>query len=146
MTPSDATNRATRQEWRDLGFHYDLDNDTKRWQFNGSKAGLLGFASMLRDYCGNPTNATLSEHDHFGPYMYLKVMTWTDCGIDENSIHGTLDDLNRLARLIENTISTARTGDTIKLGYKFTPNSKFDLVLDIEDDDFDPAMMDSGIA
>jgi hypothetical protein len=39
--PSEATNRATRREWRELGFFYLRDDRTKVWTLAGSRAGLL---------------------------------------------------------------------------------------------------------
>lgn len=54
-----------------------------------------GFVLALRTYCDGPRNAKLSEHDHYGPYVYLKVMTWSVAGIDGNSIHGAHQWLGR---------------------------------------------------
>jgi hypothetical protein len=65
--PSDATNRMTRDEWRALGFFYDVDDAAQRWRLVGSKAGLRRFAEMLRTYASNPKHAVPGEHDHFGP-------------------------------------------------------------------------------
>jgi len=42
--PSEATNNATRREWRELGFFYDRDDENKVWRLTGSRAGLLRFA------------------------------------------------------------------------------------------------------
>lgn len=145
MSPFEATNRATREEWQDLGFFYDVDDSIKSWRLMGSKSGLAGFASTLRAYCANPRNATLSEHDHYGPYMYLKVMTWRDAGIDRNSVHGTLDDLIRLAELMDTALMHALPGDTIHLGRQYVPDAEYDLLLMIEHDDFDPAIADPGL-
>lgn len=146
MSPSEATNQATRDEWRELGFFYDLDNSSKCWRLVGSKSGLGGFASILRAYCDDSRNAELSEHDHYGPYMYLKVMTWSEAGLDGNSIHGTLDDLNHLAELIDTALLGAQPGDTIHLGHKYVSDSDHDLLLIVKDDDFDPAGADPCLA
>lgn len=35
---------ATIQEWRELGFHYDCDNDRCVWTITGSVVGLARFA------------------------------------------------------------------------------------------------------
>ena len=78
--------------------------------------------------------------------MYLKVMTWTDAGINVHAIHGTLDDLNRLAGLIDSAIAEARPGDLIHLGHNFVPDAEYDLLLEVRDDDFDPAMADPCLA
>ncbi len=146
MNPSEATSRATRDEWRELGFFYDLDASSQCWRLVGSTSGLRGFVSALRAYCVDPRNAKLSEHEHYGPYTYLKVMTWSDPGIDGNSIHGTLDDLNRLADLIDNALVGALVGDTIRLGGEYVSDSDYDLLLVVEDADFDPAKADPCLA
>ena len=39
--------------------------------------------------------------------MYLKVMTWTEPGMDENAIYGTLQDLRRLAGIIDAKLQDA---------------------------------------
>ena len=62
-------------EWRALGFYYDCDDrrDVNQWRFYGSKPGLQNVVSLLEKYTANPHNDTLSEHDHYGPYSYLKI-------------------------------------------------------------------------
>ena len=76
--PSDATNQSTRREWRELGFFYDRDDQAKVWQLTGSRAGLLRFRDVLRSYAADPGNDLKSEHQHYGPYGYLEVMTWPE--------------------------------------------------------------------
>jgi hypothetical protein len=78
--PSDATNRATREEWRELGFFYDPDDRAKTWTLTGSRLGLRRFVECLLEYAADPGNAMQSEHQHYGPYMYLEVMTWPEAG------------------------------------------------------------------
>ena len=88
----------TRQQWRKLGFFYTKDEHPRpAWRLVGSLAGLAAFHAILTTYVAHPSNAPLSEHEHYGPYTYLKVMTWSEAGIDADSIHGTLADLTRLA-------------------------------------------------
>jgi hypothetical protein len=113
--PSDKVNKKTREEWRALGFYYDVDHDAKTWTFVGSPAGLLRFRDILRAYTADPRNALLSEHEHYGPYMYLKVMTWQEAGIDEDGVHGPLPDLARLAELLEGKLATARPGSAVRI-------------------------------
>jgi hypothetical protein len=43
--PSEATNRATRREWRELGFFYLRDDRTKVWTLAGSRRA--GFVSVM---------------------------------------------------------------------------------------------------
>ena len=112
--PSEAVNEATRREWLDLGFFYELDKERKEWRLVGSRSGLLKFRDLLMRYVANPQNEAKSEHDHYGPYMYLKVMTWTEPGMDGNAIHGTLQDLRRLADIIEAKLQDTRPGSVLR--------------------------------
>src|SRR6185437_8478991 len=109
--PSDAVNQATQREWRELGFFYERDNGSMEWRIRGSCAGLLKFAHIFLDYSANPRRQKLSEHNHFGPYMYLEIGTWSEPVIDNHWIAGKLADLNRLSNLISRKLSMARKGD-----------------------------------
>ena len=80
--PSDATNRMTRRE---LGFVYDKDDDRKESRLVGSRSGLLRFRDLLLEYSADPRNAKKSEHEHYGPYMYLEIMTWPEAGFDDHA-------------------------------------------------------------
>ena len=138
--PSDATNRATRQEWRELGFFYDRDDQAGVWRITGSRVGLLRFRDVLLEYAADPRNALRSEHEHYGPYMHLEVMTWPEAGFDDHAIRGPLTELARLARLIEAKLATARPGSSVLIRDEFAADSPYALVLDLREDGFDPAM------
>ena len=140
--PSEATNRATRREWRELGFFYDRDDHTKVWKLTGSREGLLRFRDALLSYVANPRNAINSEHEHYGPYSYLEVMTWPEAEFDAHAIRGPVADLTRLAALIEAKLATARPGSTVRIQEEFAPESSYALVLDLREDGFDPAAAD----
>ena len=139
---SDATNRATRREWRELGFFYNSDDETKVWTLTGSREGLLHFRDILLSYAADSRNARESEHEHYGPYMYLKIMTWPEAGFDDKTIRGSLADLARLAKLIEAKLETAPPGSTIGIREEFASDSPYALVLDLRADGFDPAAAD----
>jgi hypothetical protein len=140
--PSDATNSATRREWRELGFFYDRDDQTKVWKLTGSRAGLLRFRDELLSYVANPSNASKSEHEHYGPYFYLEIMTWPEAGFDEHAIRGSLEDLARLAAIIEAKLATSLPGSSIQIREEFAADSPYSLVLEIRKDGFDPASAD----
>lgn len=99
--PSEATNEATRREWRELGYYYDRDDDAREWLLLGSVEGLLGFASAVRRYSENPARAGLSEHEHFGPYWYLELGTWNEPTITDHWIAGPQSSLAQLALELE---------------------------------------------
>jgi hypothetical protein len=139
------TKEVTRAEWRELGFFYDRDDSAKEWQIVGSRAGLGRFADLLRAYAAHPGNAMKSEHEHYGPYMYLEIMTWPDAGMDDHSIHGPLDALGRLASLVEAKVAVLKPGQPARLREEFASSSPYTLVLSARPDDFDPASADGNL-
>jgi hypothetical protein len=139
------TREATRSEWRELGFYYHRDDSANEWQIVGSLEGLSRFAGLLRSYVADPRNAQESEHEHYGPYMYLEVMTWNEPGIDEHSIHGTVAQLARLASLVEEKISMIQPGGRMRIREEYAPSSTYALVLERRDDAFDPATPDGNL-
>ena len=144
--PSDATNEATRREWRKLGFFYDRDDQAKVWNLIGSRAGLLSFRDALLSYATDARNASQAEHEHHGPYSYLKVMTWPEAAFDRHAIRGPVMDLAQLAALIEVKLSMARAGSTVRIREEFAVDSPYALVLDLREDGFDPAAADPLLA
>lgn len=134
--------RSIEQQWQDLGFYYETDNEAKAWRLIGSRRGLSRFADALRRYVADPRNALKSEHEHYGPYSYLEVMTWPEAGIDGHAIHGRLEDLLRLADLIVTKLDAAVPGATITIREEFAPDSPYALVLEVRDEGFDPAEAD----
>ena len=136
---------ATQADWREIGFFYDRDDVTKEWLIVGSRDGLRRFSKLLREYVADPRNAQQSEHEHYGPYMYLKVMTWMEAGLDTHSIHGPLAELEGLADLVENRIAALQPGARTRIREEFAPSSEYALVLDLRDDGFDPSAPDSNL-
>jgi len=90
----------------------------------------------------DPSNALESEHKHYGPYMYLEVMTWPDPGMDAHAIHGPLEKLAQLADIIEREASAASAGETRRIRSEFAPNAEYELALEMKPDGFDPASAD----
>ena len=138
---SDATNEKTRREWRELGFFYHRDDQQKVWRLIGSRSGLFQFRDVLLEYADDPSNDYESEHEHYGPY-YMEIMTWHEPGFDDHAIHGSLADLKRLASIIEKRLAMAQTGDSIRIQEEFAANSPYALILEVREDDFDPAQAD----
>ena len=136
--PRDTTNQAAQREWRELGFFYDRNDETKVWRLVGSLSGLLRFRDVLLEYTGDPSNDYKSEHEHYDPY-YLEIMTWPEPGFDDHAIHGSLGDLKRLAAIVENRLALAQAGDSVCIR---DANSSYALILEIREDDFDPAQAD----
>jgi hypothetical protein len=140
--PSEKTNDATRREWRELGFFYDRDDTRRRWLLASDRVGLQRFSALLRAYTADPANDRPSEHCHYGPYMYLEVMTWPEPGIDDHSIHGTIGDLMRLADIVDATIAGLAPSDEARIDQQYSSACTHSLVLRLEPDGFDPAAAD----
>ena len=143
--PSDATNQATRREWRELGFFYTRNDELKTWRLVGSRSGLLLFRDALLEYAADPSNDYQSEHAHYGPYCYLEIMTWPEPGFDDHAIRGPLSDLARLATIVEAKLASSQPGDEICIRDEFAPNSPYTLVLEVHKDGFDPAQSDPNL-
>ena len=139
---NEATNEATRRAWRALGFFCDRNDAEKEWRIVGSVKGLRKFASEIRTYASNPANDRPSEYTHFGPAMNLEIGTWHQTEITEQWIGGPLVELLRLATLIERSAQDNVVGTRIALRSSFSPMSSYELILDVRDDAFDPALAD----
>ena len=134
------------QEWRKLGFFHEIDTKKNLRKLTGSRLGLLRFRAILLEYVADPRNALKSEHEHYGPYGSLEVMTWPDAGVDGHAVRGSLADLTRLAKLVETKLSAAKPGSLIRIREEFASDSPYTLLLDVRDDAFDPASLDPDIS
>jgi len=108
----------------------------------GSTAALRKFTGLLRAYCSNPDNARISEHEHYGPYFYLEVGTWTKTEITDHWIAGPLPDLRALADEIDGRLDAARPGDILAFRDVFAPDAPYALDLEVRGEPFDPASLD----
>ena len=132
----------TAEQWRQLGYHYDRNDTAKEWVLTGSPFGLKRFVVQLRQYAGNAAKSAASEHDHWGPYSYLEIMTWHEAGIDQHSIFGTPDDLRRLAEIVEKYLLDVNVETHIEVSPEYSETCSYRLVLAIKDYGFDPARND----
>ena len=131
-------NQMTREEWRDLGFYYDQD-ETK-WIFVGSNSGLQNFCILLEKYAGNKKHNVISEHDHFGPYFYLKITTWDRPVITKDAIYGRLIDFMNLSAIIKGKLNQGKSPFVIDKEYSH--ENELTLLFEIKEDGFDPASID----
>jgi hypothetical protein len=146
MSPSEATNQATRDEWRDLGFFYETRDEPPCWRLVGSASGLANVVKLLDEYVRDPGNEAISEHKHYGPYMYLKVQTAESPEIDNDSIRGSLADLARLRDLIASGLRNLRAGESLTIGPEYSPSASFPLHLELREAEFDPASADPALS
>jgi len=140
--PSDAAKESTLRAWRALGFFCGRNDTAKEWRIVGSVKGLRKFAAEIRKYASNPANDRLSEYTQFGPAMNLEVGTSHQTEITEQWIGGPLVELLRLATLIERSAQDNVVGKRIALRSNFSPLAPYELILDVRDDAFDPALAD----
>jgi hypothetical protein len=52
-------------QWRQLGFYCHHDTQNREYRLVGSRAGLRGFADLIRAFVADPRNAANSEHEHY---------------------------------------------------------------------------------
>jgi hypothetical protein len=133
-----------KDEWRELGFYYDLEESAYKneWKFYGSRQGLYNFVKLLEDYTNNPTNDFLSEHDHYGPYSYLKIMTWNKAVITDNYIAGTITDLKNFKNIIADKLEKVQAGQSFTIDKEYGVDNTAIAKFFIMNDDFDPVSMD----
>jgi len=134
-----------RDQWRELRFYYDRDDTAREWRLIGGRIGLLTFSERLTRYAADPRHALPSEHEHYGPYMYLKVMTWPTPGINEDSIHGPVEDLRHLAAMIAEKVMRMKMGEITKIKSQYAAEAAYAIVLELRADDFDPASLDPSL-
>jgi hypothetical protein len=134
----------TKEEWRELGFYYDLDErpSVNSWRFYGSKVGLAKFVQLINDYISKSANNRRSEHEHYGPYMYLKLMTWNEPCITGEYIAGSLNDLRRLQELVSSKLDTAIPGQTFEITGEYGINNTVSARFFVMAEDFDPVSLD----
>lgn len=143
--PSDATNQSTVEEWEELGFFYDVDDENKQWIFIGSRSGLSNFPRLLSNYVADSRNEMISEHEHYGPYMYLKVVTLEVPEIGGRYIGGPLQSLAKLGELFEKKLSSSTVGYSFQIGPEFCDNPEYRIGVIVKEDGFHPAMADAGL-
>jgi hypothetical protein len=136
-------NEQTKDEWRELGFFYNYDESNSCWRLIGSRQGLLKFCDILNEYASDKRNAPLSEHEHYGPYWYLKLTTWEKPQITPDAIYGTLEDFRRLSKLTKQKLENAVVGDKVLIDVEYSPENEAKILFEIEADDFDAAKADT---
>jgi hypothetical protein len=137
---------ATKEEWRDLGFFYDRIEDKRKWVFRGDRSGLLKLSAIFKEYGKNERRCRESEHDHYGPYMYLKVMTvYGRRGINDDAIYGNLKDIYHLGEMVEGKVQNMKQGEEVSLRDEYSKESDFDMILVLEPEGFDPVSADGWV-
>ncbi len=97
---------------------------------------------MLDKYTNNQANDKLSEHDHFGPYNYLKIMTWDKPTITADYIAGTIQDLKFLKNIISEKLDKTEPGQTFNIEKDYGQDNTITAKFFVMADNFDPVSMD----
>ena len=134
--------QVTKDDWRELGFYYEINDEKNKWNFRGSKKGLESFAKILFEFSENKNNEKMFEHDHYGPYSYLKIQCYSEPLISKNSIMGPLLDLKKLGEIIKKNILLSKLGETIIVDKEFSSQNEYTIEIVIEEDNFDPSQAD----
>src|SRR5438876_675626 len=140
MPPSKETNEHTKLEWNKLGFCYDRDDKKLSWQIIGSKNGILKFCKLLEDYSNDKSNQNVSEDEHFGPYSYLKFMTWDKPKIFKKEICGRLNDFKVLSEIIKKKLEDSK--DNFEVDEEYSNDNDYSINFVIKDENFEPASED----
>ena len=133
------------EEWHDLGFHYTYKESSTRWIISGSRAGLLKFRDLLVEYSQDTQREMLSEHEHYGPYGSLKVTTWNEPIINGDAIQGTLEDIARLGKIVEQQVAQSEVGDILIIDKEYSSRNQAVIELRIKADEFNPALLDTNL-
>ncbi len=142
---SDATNQSTVEEWSELGFFYDVDDEEKEWLFVGSLNGLSKFSDLLENYVADKRNEAFSEHEHYGPYMYLKIVTLEEPEIGGRYIGGPLKALHFLRELFKEKLSVTDVGKSFEIGSEFCEDPDYRIKVFVKPSGFHPAKADAGL-
>jgi len=145
MSGSKSLKEQARAEWKTLGFFYDYEDSQRTWLIRASRTGMKRLCAELRQYAADPRNAANSEHEHYGPYSYLKFVTWPETKIVPDGIYGRIGDFERLAEIVSSALAGAKPGDRVRIDEAYSKNSEAKLELLLEGDDFNVASADPAL-
>lgn len=131
-----------QEQWRNLGFFYEKRDKERLWFLAGSKEGLMKFYEILTGYVRDPQYNEISAHEHYGPYMYLEIMTWKKPGIDSHSIYGSKQDLQVLADIFFSKLKETSMGHHFEIGNDYVNDNDYSIFVDVKEEGFDPALLD----
>ena len=129
----------TGEEWRALGFYHEPDQAHHVWRLVGSVSGLRTIVRMLVSQADKASGETLPAPLEVGPFDDFYIRIWERAGIDDESIHGSADDLRRLSEIIEQKLGGAAVGAEIAIGNEYAANLEYTLLIAVRDEEFDPA-------
>lgn len=135
-----------REEWRELGFYYDRDDETKIWNIYGDRSGLNNLCVIIEEYISTKENEGLGEHEHLGPYQYLKIVTSNEPMITKQGIFGSFSDLKSFAKLFKSKLDQGSVNGQFTIGNEFAKSCEYWMVFHVMPDGFDPVSMDERLS
>ena len=129
----------TGNEWRALGFYHEPDQAHRLWRLVGSVSGLRTIVRMLVSQADKAGDGTTPAALVVGPFNDFSIRIWERAGIDDESIHGSADDLRRLSEIIEQKLGGASEGVEIAIGDEYATDLEYTLLITVRDEEFDPA-------
>lgn len=136
----------TGEEWRALGFYHEPDQAHRVWRLVGSVSGLRTIVRMLASQADKASGETEPAALVVGPFNDFYIRIWERAGIDDESIHGSADDLRRLSEIIEQKLGGAAVGAEIAIGNEYAAGLEYTLLIAVRDEEFDPASQVPAIA
>lgn len=129
----------TGEEWQALGFYHEPDQAHRVWRLVGSVSGLRTIVRMLASQADKASGETEPAALVVGPFNDFSIRIWERAGIDDESIHGSADDLRRLSEIIEQKLEGAAEGAEIAIGNEYAADLEYTLLIAVRDEEFDPA-------
>lgn len=143
MKYSEKTRQATIRDWRKLGFYYEVNELKRRWEFKGSREGLTKLGEALSTYAKKHDEYCDSDHEHYGPYMDLKVMTRGEMAFTKQGIEGPAGKIGELGRAIVKHAAGLEPVATVLIDSP--KEGGYTLALMVQEDGFDPASADADL-
>jgi len=121
--------------WEHLGYWFEFSESRTTWVFRLTRAARHKLSRLFWDYVRDPRHAVLSEHDHYGPYSDLKIVTWSEPRIDGDGIWGSMGELSQLASLIDERLLPAQVGEVIRIDREYFPSGNGAIEILVLNDD-----------
>ncbi len=126
-----------REAWKQAGFICWFDPLASTWRIAGSRESLRHFCEELRAHARSGEKHRRGRGH--GPFPFINEGTRERPRISREGIFGTPDDILRLADLIERDLPRSVPGETQLIEWQYAENSPAKLVIEVREDDFDPA-------
>lgn len=129
----------TRQEWRDLGFHYVSNTEKQKWILHGSKSGLLNLCKLIEEFAARILQ--FGEHEHLMPHWYLTLTSSDSFSINSRGISGTPEQLNQFSKIFSQSVQASDLEITSCLP-KEVFDSEYAIEYTVHGESYDPSSQD----